>query len=191
MNQLQILLQDVSLCRICEPHLPLGPKPILQVHHRARILIAGQAPGRRTHESGKPFDDASGKRLRKWLGISDEKFYDAKKVAILPMAFCFPGSGSSGDLAPRAECAATWRKPLLKQLGNIQLTLVVGQYAQQFHFPGSKVSLTEQVRSWRQHWPDLLPLPHPSPRNNQWLRRNPWFEAEVLPVLQLCVQALI
>ncbi len=166
----------------------MGPRPVVQVHPSARILIAGQAPGKKVHETGLPFDDASGERLRVWLGIVREVFYDAKKVAIVPMGFCFPGTGASGDLPPRPECAPTWRHALLSHLKDIQLTLVIGQYAQAWHLDELKVfkrsSVTEVVQDWQRLWPHTVPLPHPSPRNNIWLRRNPWFELELIPRLQ-------
>jgi len=180
----KMLLDQILSCQICSASLPLGAHPVLQVHPHARILIASQAPGRRVHESGIPFNDLSGDRLREWMGIGPDLFYDAKKVAIVPMGFCYPGAGRSGDLAPRAECAPAWRKPLLSQLRNIELTLVIGQYAQAYHLGADRRSLTEIVRSWREYWPRLLPLPHPSPRNRGWLQRNPWFGEEVLPVLR-------
>ena len=181
------MLKEVRGCTICGPHLPLGPRPVLQVHPKARILIAGQAPGKRVHETGIPFDDPSGDRLREWMGIGREDFYDAAKVAILPMGFCYPGRGKSGDLPPRPECAETWRERILSRMGNLQLTLVIGQYAIAYHLPGTSGTLTEVVRSWRDHGPALMPLPHPSPRNNIWLKRNPWFEREVLPELRMRV----
>ena len=184
MPSLTSLLTDVRVCTLCAAQLPLGPRPVLQLHPSARILIAGQAPGSKVHASGVPFDDASGERLRAWLGITREVFYDARKIAILPMGFCFPGTGKSGDLPPRPECAPTWRSLLLAQLKKVELTLVIGQYAQAYHFPDSAQSVTELVQAWRQHWPHSLPLPHPSPRNNLWLKRNPWFEQELIPVLQ-------
>jgi uracil-DNA glycosylase len=154
------------------------------MHASARILIAGQAPGRKVHDTGVPFNDASGERLRAWLGMSREVFYDAERVAILPMGFCFPGTGKSGDLPPRPECALAWRAALLSRLKKLRLTLVIGQYAQAYHLPGAGESLTEVVQAWRRHWPDTVPLPHPSPRNNLWLKRNPWFEQELIPVLR-------
>jgi uracil-DNA glycosylase len=184
MSTLPALLADVRACTICAKYLPLRPRPIVQLHAASRILIAGQAPGRKVHESGVPFDDASGDRLRSWLGISRETFYDAQSIAILPMGFCYPGTGSSGDLPPRAECAPAWRAVLLPKLTRLKLTLVVGQYALAYHLPSAGTSLTETVLAWRDHWPDVLPLPHPSPRNNIWLKKNPWFEHELLPVLR-------
>lgn len=164
---------------------------MLQASTAARILIAGQAPGRRAHASGTPFDDASGERLREWMGIDRATFYDASRIAILPMGFCYPGSGRSGDLPPRPLCAASWRRALLENLPQIELTLALGSHAQAFHLGAGGGSLTERVRAWRQSRPDVLPLPHPSPRNNGWLRRNPWFEAELLPALRARVARIL
>jgi uracil-DNA glycosylase len=178
------LLAQVRACTLCEGDLPLGPRPVIQVHPNAKILIAGQAPGRKVHESGVSFDDPSGHRLREWLGISREVFYDAEQIALLAMGFCYPGTGKSGDLPPRPECAPAWREQLLGHLGNVKMTLVLGQYAQAYHFGKSRLSLTERVKMWRDDWPDKVPLPHPSPRNNLWLRKNPWFEKELLPELK-------
>lgn len=191
MTSLSSLLTDVRACTICAAHLPLGPRPVLQMHASARILIAGQAPGRKVHETGIPFDDASGDRLRTWLGVSREVFYDPRKVAILPMGFCFPGRGKSGDLPPRPECAPAWRAPLLSHLKRRQLTLVIGQYALAYHLPNEPGTLTETVQAWRKYWPDTVPLPHPSPRNNPWLKRNPWFEQELVPCLQARVAEIL
>ena len=186
------LLTEVRACAICAAHLPKGPRPVLQADARARILIAGQAPGGKVHASGVPFDDASGERLRQWMGLSREEFYDPKLVAILPMGFCYPGTGSSGDLPPRKECAPAWRARLLEAMPLIELTLVVGQYAMAWHLPAwTTKNLTETVRAWREHWPAVLPLPHPSPRNNIWLKANPWFELDVVPAVQTRVRALL
>jgi uracil-DNA glycosylase len=162
----------------------MGPRPILQVDPRARILIAGQAPGRRVHESGVPFDDPSGDRLREWLGISREQFYDPAITAILPMGFCYPGTGKSGDLPPRPECADAWRQSLLQGLRQIRLTLVIGQYAQKWHLPYMRKNLSETVCAWQDYGPNVMPLPHPSPRNNIWLKKNPWFTESLLPSLR-------
>jgi uracil-DNA glycosylase len=163
----------------------------LQVHGDARVLIAGQAPGRKVHASGIPFQDASGDRLRECLGVDAGTFYDPKKIAILPMGFCYPGAGKSGDHPPRPECAPAWRTKLLAMLCNVKLTLVIGQYAQAWHFrEQEKATLTETVHAWSEYWPSRLPLPHPSPRNNIWLKRNPWFERDVLPPLRRRVRAL-
>ncbi|HEX4985713.1 MAG TPA: uracil-DNA glycosylase family protein [Burkholderiales bacterium] len=189
-GSLASLLADVRGCTLCAAHLPLGPRPVLQVHARARILIAAQAPGRKVHASGLPFDDASGDRLRDWLGIPRETFYDATRVAILPMGFCFPGSGRSGDLPPRPECAPAWRAALLAHLKHLELTLVVGRHAQAYHLGGT-VPLTQAVRAWRAHWPRMLLLPHPSPRNNGWLKHNPWFAREILPGLRARVAEIV
>jgi uracil-DNA glycosylase len=178
------LLTDVHNCTICEVHLPHGVRPVLQIHPQARILIAGQAPGRKVHESGIPFNDASGDRLREWMGISSEIFYDPKQISILPMGFCYPGTGKSGDLPPRVECAPAWRGELLSHLKKLQLTLVIGQYAQDYHLQNKGKPLTEIVMAWRDKWPTVIPLPHPSPRNNIWLKKNPWFESELLPALK-------
>ena len=185
------LLNDVRGCTLCAPHLPLGPKPILQWHPAARILIAGQAPGRKAHEAGVPFADASGERLRQWLGLTAEQFYNPQLVAILPMGFCFPGTGKSGDLPPRPECAPAWRQALLKPLKQLQLTIVIGQYAQAYHLPTAQSSVTDTVASWQDYWPDIIPLPHPSPRNNIWLKRNPWFAEQLLPELQARVKQVL
>ena len=176
---------------MCREHLPLGPRPVLQLSSKSRILIAGQAPGARVHESGVPFDDASGDRLRTWLGIAREAFYDARRVAILPMGFCYPGKGPSGDLPPRPECADTWRDRFLSRLEAVQLTVVIGRYAQAYHLSESRRSVTEHVRAWKAHWPRVVPLPHPSPRNNRWLVRNPWFETELLPKLRARVAEVL
>jgi uracil-DNA glycosylase len=191
MQSLQSLLAEVRACALCKDALPFGPRPVLQLHSSARILIASQAPGRKVHETGIPFNDASGDRLRSWLGMSREVFYDEKQVAIVPMGFCYPGTGKAGDLPPRPECAATWREQLLSRLAKVELTLVIGQYAQMYHFPQERASLTELVQGWRRHWPAIVPLPHPSPRNNLWLKRNPWFESELLPELRTLVAEIL
>jgi uracil-DNA glycosylase len=190
-QSLDSLLEEVRACTLCAKDLPHGTRPVLQMHSSARILIAGQAPGRKVHETGVPFNDASGDRLRTWLGMSRETFYDPRQVAILPMGFCYPGTGKSGDLPPRPECAVAWRDRLLSHVPDVKLTLVIGQYAQQYHFPNEKRSLTELVQNWRDHWPAVVPLPHPSPRNNLWIKRNPWFEEELLPVLQIRVAEVL
>jgi uracil-DNA glycosylase len=155
------------------------------------VLIAAQAPGRKVHASGVPFDDASGERLRAWMGVSREQFYDATRIAILPMGFCYPGTGGSGDLPPRPECAPAWRSALLAHLTRIELVLVIGRYAQAWHLAGQRGTLTDAVRAWREHGPAVFALPHPSPRNNLWLKRNPWFETDVLPALRARVVALL
>ena len=184
MTSMAALLKEVRACALCAADLPLGPRPIVQAHTAARILVVGQAPGRRVHETGIPFNDPSGDRLRAWMGISRDAFYDPKVVALLPMGFCYPGTGTSGDLPPRRECAPAWRAPLVAHLRHVQLTLVIGQYAMAYHLPAAKGSLTEVVRAWQQLPLHILPLPHPSPRNNGWFKHNPWFEQELLPVLR-------
>jgi len=178
------LVTSVKSCTLCANELEFGARPILQVHPKARILLASQAPGSIAHKSGVPFNDPSGVRLREWMDIDSKTFYDESLVAILPMAFCYPGKGSSGDLPPKPICAATWRNQLMATLPNVCLTLVIGQYAQEWHLPFKKKTLTDTVRHWAEYDETLLPLPHPSPRNNIWLKRNGWFERDVLPVLR-------
>ncbi len=188
----EAMLGEVRACRLCEPDLPLGARPILQIDPRARILIAGQAPGRRAHHSGVPFSDPSGDRLRAWMGVDAQTFYDARRFAILPMGLCYPGTGRGGDLPPRPQCAQTWRTRLLELLPNLRLTLVIGAYAADWHLPQDRGRpLSERVGDWRRHWPDCLPMPHPSPRNQRWLRQHPWFEADVLPQLRQRVRELL
>ena len=191
MTKFETLVAEVRSCTLCKSKLPDGVRPVFQVHPEARILIAGQAPGRKVHESGIPFDDASGKRLREWLGISRATFYNSKKVAILPMGFCYPGTGKNGDLPPRPECEPAWRAQLLQQLPNVEITIVLGTYAQKYHFKDQSGSLTELVKSWQNYWPNAVPLPHPSPRNNIWLSKNRWFEQELLPQLKNRLAAIL
>lgn len=188
---LETLLVRVRDCRICEPFLEHGVRPVLQVASSARILIAGQAPGRRVHESGVPFDDPSGDRLREWMGVTRDVFYDPTRIAILPMGFCYPGTGKSGDLPPRSECAKEWREELLSRLSSVKLTLVIGQYAARWHLQSGTTKLTDLVRDWKTYGPEHLPLPHPSPRNNIWLKKNPWFAEDVLPHLRRRVSRLL
>ncbi|MEP5295358.1 MAG: uracil-DNA glycosylase family protein [Paracoccaceae bacterium] len=184
------LIKKIKACTVCAG-LPLGPNPIFQIGSEAKILIAGQAPGRITHLKSTPFDDPSGNRLRDWLGVDRASFYDPSKFAIVPMGFCFPGSKKGGDLPPRTECEENWRTQVLDLLPNIELTLVIGKYAMDYHLGGKQgKTLTETVRNWESFWPDLLPLPHPSPRNGIWLKKNPWLEEEVLPKLKLKVAQL-
>ena len=178
------LLVSVRGCTLCADQLALGPRPVLQAHPQARVLVAGQAPGTRVHASGVPFDDPSGDRLRDWMGIDRTVFYDERRLAMLPMGFCYPGKGASGDLPPVPLCAQTWRAKLLEALPNIELTLAIGQYAHAWHVPQAEKTLTATVRNWRAYGENVLPMPHPSPRNNIWLKKNPWFEAEVVPELR-------
>jgi len=180
------LLAEIRACRICEAHLPLGPRPVVQASATSRLLIVSQAPGRKVHETGIPFNDPSGNRLRGWLGIGRDTFYDAGRVAIAPMGFCFPGTGKGGDLPPRPECAPAWHPRLFPLLAEVRLTLAIGQYAQAGLIGERRGrTLTDTVQAWREHLArGVLPLPHPSPRNRLWLARNPWFETELLPVLR-------
>ena len=191
----QQLIARVKACDTCLPHLPDGVRPVIQFDPDAKILVAAQAPGRKVHETGIPFNDPSGDRLRQWLGITSETFYDPKQLAILPMGFCYPGTGKSGDLPPRKECAPQWRQQLMDRLPNLQLILVIGQNAQAWHL-AEKGSVTEIVSRWRDYCgqdqsPAVFPMPHPSPRNNIWLKRNPWFEAELVPELQKRIQSIL
>jgi uracil-DNA glycosylase len=179
------ILNDISACRVCAPHLPNPPKPVLSISSTARLLIIGQAPGQRVQQSGIPWSDASGKQLRAWLQLSEDQFYDARRIAIVPMGFCYPGKGASGDLPPRAECAPLWHARLMDAMPDIQLTLLIGHYAQAYYLgPRAKPTLTDTVAHCAAYLPEYFPLPHPSPRNRFWLTRNPWFDNEVLPVLR-------
>lgn len=188
------LTSDLRACRICADRFAATatghkPRPVAWFKSSARILIAGQAPGLRVHESGTPFLDRSGDRLRDWMGIDSETFYDRDRVAIVPMAFCFPGYNAKGsDLPPPKICAKTWREPIMEHLKNVRLTLLIGGYAQSWHLRGAPNGVTSTVAAWRDHLPDALPLPHPSWRNTSWLKKNPWFEADLLPVLRARVQ---
>jgi len=184
------LLQSIRACTACEA-LPLGPRPILQWSPKAPILIAGQAPGRITHAKGIPFDDPSGNRLRDWLGVTRDQFYDPELFAIVPMAFCFPGSGKTGDLPPPPRCAELWRERLMGGLKGLQLTIIIGQFASAWHLPSDKRSLTDQAGDWQAMLPTQIVLPHPSPRNQRWLARNPWFAEEVIPALRSHVSTLL
>lgn len=189
------LLDKIHNCTLCNRELPLGPNPVIQANSSAELLIIGQAPGIKVHTSGIPWDDASGKRLRSWLNIDDASFYNPKKVAIVPMGFCYPGKGKSGDLPPRPECAMTWHNQLISALPNIKLTLLIGQYSQKYYLSGTKFledhrTLTERVRNQEECPASFFLLPHPSPRNQIWIKRNPWFEAETLPMLQQIIATL-
>lgn len=191
-RELDRLLAEVRACRLCEAHLPLGPRPVLRAASTARLLIVGQAPGTRVHATGIPWNDPSGDRLRDWLDLDRDAFYDESRVAIVPTGLCYPGRGRSGDLPPRPECAPLWHPRLRVLLPGIRLTLLVGQYAQAYYLgERRKDTLTETVHAWRQYLPEFLPTPHPSPRNTRWLRVNPWFERETLPELRSRVRALL
>lgn len=179
------LLSDIRACRLCAQHLPHEPRPVVQASATARLLIIGQAPGRRVHETGIPWNDPSGDRLRDWLAIPRDIFYDPAQVAIVPTAFCYPGKGRSGDLPPRAECAPAWHPQLLAAMPDVQLTLLIGRYAQEAYLrDNDKRTLTETVAAFAEYLPHYFPLPHPSPRNQAWWKANPWFGQEVLPVLR-------
>lgn len=185
------LLSEVRSCQICSHSLPLGPRPVVSVHQNSRILIIGQAPGTKVHQSGIPWIDASGKNLRSWLGVTENQFYDPKLFAIMPMGFCYPGKGKSGDLPPRPECAPFWHDKLLNEMPQIQLILLIGQYAQNYYLSSKKDTLTETVRAYREYLPTYFPLVHSSPRNGIWMKKNPWFEDEIIPALKEKVRALI
>jgi uracil-DNA glycosylase len=188
------LLAEVRSCRLCETLLPLGPRPILRALPTARLLIVGQAPGRKVHETGIPWNDPSGDRLRSWLQLTREEFYDETRIAIIPTGLCYPGKlpGRGGDCPPRPECAPKWHPPLRAALPEIRLTLLIGGYAQAFYLRERvRESLAETVAAWREFVPEFLPLPHPSPRNLNWFRRHPWFEAEVVPELRRRVREIL
>ena len=187
MNAFDSLLAEVRACRACADVLPFGPRPVVQLSPTARILIASQAPGTKVHESGIPFSDASGNRLREWMGVSDDTFYDARRIAIIPMGLCYPGRLlGGGDAPPRAECAPLWRDRLLAHMPDLRLTLLVGTHAQSDALGRGK--MTERVMRFRDHLPTIFPLPHPSWRSRHWAAKNPWFDADVLPELRHAVQ---
>ncbi len=190
MENLQQLLNEVAACRLCESALPLGPRPVLRVAPEARILIIGQAPGLKVHNSGLPWDDPSGDRLRGWLNIDREQFYRDARLGILPMGFCYPGKGKSGDLPPRPECAPTWHERLLQQMPQIEVVLLIGQYAQKRYAGDDETNLTERVRNQSLDG-RFISLPHPSPRNIRWFKQNPWFDEQLLPSFQRRIHPLL
>ena len=192
-KSLTTLLRDIRACRLCAPQLDHGVRPVLRISPTAKLCVAGQAPGLRVHKSGIPYSDASGQRLRAWMGIGHDVFYDEQRVAIVPMGFCFPGYDEDGaDLPPRPECVRSWHDRLFKAAPSFALTLAIGNYAQRYHLRGrTKTSVSETVRAWRDYGPRVVPLPHPSWRNNGWLKKNPWFETELLPYLRERVQAAL
>ncbi|KID55962.1 hypothetical protein JF50_16680 [Pseudoalteromonas luteoviolacea] len=177
------LLDEIAACRLCHTQFGHVPSPVVQGSANARILIAGQAPSMTVHKTGKPFNDASGKKLRDWLGVTEQQFYDPSLFAIIPMAFCYPGKGKTGDKAPPKICANTWRETLLAEFNQVEFTILIGQYAQAYHL-ASYTNVTEAVQNWEMFMPTKMPLPHPSPRNHYWLKRNPWFEINAIPALK-------
>ncbi|MEO8933347.1 MAG: uracil-DNA glycosylase family protein [Xanthomarina sp.] len=186
------LLHTIKQCTICKDYLPLGPRPVFSAHKNSKIVIIGQAPGVKVHKSGIPWDDASGIQLRNWLGVSIEQFYNPENFAIIPMGFCYPGKGKSGDLPPRPECAPQWHKQLFEHMPQVELILLIGIYAQRYYLKDkAKKTLTETVRNFEVYLPFYLPLPHPSPRNRFWFTKNPWFKTDILPILKLEIQRLI
>lgn len=187
------LLQDIRACMHCAAHLPLGPRPVVRAKPSARLMIIGQAPGTRVHESGVPWDDRSGDRLRDWLQVTSDLFYDESKIAIMPMGFCYPGvNDKGGDLPPRPECAPLWHQRLLAELPNIELTLLIGQYAQKRYLGKTRgKTLTETVKNFATYQPNIIPLPHPSWRTTGWQKKNLWFDTELLPVLRQRISMLI
>ena len=186
------LLNNIIRCEVCKSNLPFGPRPVVQLNPNSKIIIIGQAPGKRVHESGIPWDDASGKKLREWLGVDHKLFYDPAFFSILPMGFCYPGKGNSGDLPPRRECAPLWHHQFFSGLKTNPLVILVGQYAQRYYLNQQfRGSLTQTVKDYKDFLPGYFPLPHPSPRNQNWIKINPWFLEEAIPVLQNQVRKII
>lgn len=186
------LMSEIQGCTHCSQYLPLGPRPVVSFNEQSKILIIGHAPGTKVHASGKPWDDASGRRLRTWLGVDDATFYNPANFGIMPMGFCYPGKGKSGDLPPRPECAPLWHDRIHEALEQVSLTLLIGKFAQAYYLgKENQRTLTATVQRYQHYLPTYLPLPHPSPRNNIWLRKNPWFTSEVLPILQAKVQTVL
>jgi uracil-DNA glycosylase len=186
------LLEEISGCTTCKKHLPFKPSPVLQAGPGAKIIIIGQAPGLKVQQSGKPWDDASGKKLREWLGTDEKIFYDPQKIALVPMGFCYPGKGISGDLPPRPECAPQWHQRLMSSMKKTELIILIGQYSQHYYLGNlAKENLTATVRAFRNFLPQYFPLPHPSPRNRFWLVKNKWFEKETIPLLQKKIKEIL
>jgi uracil-DNA glycosylase len=189
---MKTLLNKIRGCEVCKEHLPLGPRPVVQLSTQSKIIIIGQAPGKRVHETGIPWNDASGRKLREWMGIDETAFYDPNIFAIMPMGFCYPGKGISGDLPPRPECAPLWHAQILENLPSASLILLIGQYAQRYYLKKNcKINLTETVKNYKEYFPKYIPLPHPSPRNQNWLKINPWFKEDVIPELQKKIKLAI
>ncbi|QDH78604.1 uracil-DNA glycosylase family protein [Echinicola soli] len=186
------LLEEIKACQVCIDKLPMGANPIVTGSPRSKIVIIGQAPGKIVHESGIPWNDKSGDNLRKWLDVDSATFYDPDKIALVPMGFCYPGRGKSGDLPPRPECAPLWHRQLMEMMKEVQLSILVGSYAQAYYLESrSRKTLTETVKNFHEYLPEYLPLPHPSPRNNIWQAKNPWFGEEVLPTLKMQVRKIL
>jgi uracil-DNA glycosylase family 4 len=186
------LLSEIAQCTICKKHLPFAPRPVLQAGPDAKIIIIGQAPGLKVQQSGKPWDDASGKKLREWLGIDEETFYNPEKIAFVPMGFCYPGKGTSGDLSPRPECAPQWHTQLLSAMKKVELIILIGQYSQQYYLKKKAGdNLTATVKAFKKYLPIYFVLPHPSPRNRFWLVQNKWFESRTVPVLQKRIKNIL
>jgi len=186
------LLSEIKECTICKDYLDLGPRPVVKGHPDSKVVIIGQAPGTKVHASGIPWDDASGKELRRWMDISNEAFYNEQNIAIVPMGFCYPGKGKSGDLPPRPECAPKWHEPVLSQMPNVKLVLLIGMYAQKYYLgKTAQRTLTETVRNYEAYLPNYLPLPHPSPRNRIWMKKNEWFEIDIVPILQQRIREIL
>ena len=189
---MESLLSEIRNCTICSSHLSHGANPILATSAKSRIVIVGQAPGSIVHRTGIPWDDKSGERLRSWLGVSEKEFYNKELFALIPMGFCYPGKGKSGDLPPRPECAPLWHTPILSMMKKVKLTILIGRYSQQYYLGKDiKANLTETVRNYQIYLPAFLPLPHPSPRNRIWLKKNPWFEKKLIPVLQNRIKTIL
>lgn len=186
------LLARIKNCSTCKAHLPLGPKPVLTAHLHSKIVIIGQAPGTKVHASGIPWDDASGRQLRKWMGVTDDQFYNTENFAIVPMGFCYPGRGKGGDMPPRPECAPQWHKSIFELMPQVELVILIGLYAQKYYLKKTAgKSLTETVANYQSYLPYYFPLPHPSPRNRFWLTKNPWFEQHIEPELRQRIHEII
>lgn len=191
MSDLTQLLEQVRKCDICKENLPLGPRPVVSIHPESKILVLGQAPGTKVHATGIPWNDPSGDELRRWLGVDRETFYNPKLFGIMPMGFCYPGRGKGGDLPPRKECAPQWHESLINNMPQVKLILLIGSYSQAYYLKDRKKNLTETVKKFEEYLPTYFPLVHPSPRNRMWMRRNPWFEEEVIYALRDKVNPLI
>ncbi len=189
---MKLLLQEISQCQVCSPFFDHKPNPVVTADPNSKIAIIGQAPGTKVHLSGKPWDDASGKKLRNWMGVEEETFYNTSIIAIIPMGFCYPGKGKSGDLPPRKECAPLWHGKLFNKINSLRLVLLIGKYAQDYYLrEKSKKNLTETVKSYTEYLPQYFVLPHPSPRNNIWMKKNAWFETTVVPNLKSTIKKVL